>query len=171
MDRTGIIVVSICAAMLVVWFLEQPKVAPQPQRLETTNVISATQNPAATATGTTAASAPPAAPAYSFDTNAPEQTLVLTNGRARYTFTSRGGGLKLVEMLDYPEMISARWTKTKTASNAVASLNTGAAVPVLAVLGDTNLVGNGNFTLSRTGNGVLTEKMLANGLTLKKEFR
>jgi YidC/Oxa1 family membrane protein insertase len=173
MDRTGIIVVSICAAILVVWFLEQPKVAPPPQRQETTNVVSAAQNPATTATGTAVTSAPAAAPVFSFDTNAPEQLLVLTNGRARYTFTSRGGGLKLVDLLDYPETISARWTKTKTASDAVASLNTGAAVPVLAVLGDTNLTGDGNFTLTELGknDGVRAEKMLANGLTLTKEFQ
>ena len=30
---------------------------------------------------------------------------------ARYTFTSRGGGLKQIELLDYPETISARWIK------------------------------------------------------------
>ena len=95
---------------------------------------------------------------------------MLTNRRARYTFTSRGGGLKLVELLDYPETISARWTKTKTASDAVASLNTGAAVPVLAVLGDTNLVGDGAFALSQTGDGVRAEKMLPDGLWLTKEF-
>jgi len=170
MDRTGIIVVSICAALLVVWFLEQPRVAPEPQRPETTNVVAAAQDQAATATAGAASSAPAAAPAFSFDTSAPEQTLVLTNGRARYTFTSRGGGLKLVELLDYPETISARWTKTKTASDAVASLNTGAAVPVLAVLGDTNLMGDGIFALSKMGDGVRAEKLLPDGLRLAKEF-
>ncbi len=76
---------------------------------------------------------------------------MLTNGRARYTFTSRGGGLKLVELLDYPETISARWTRTKAASDAVASLNTGAAVPVMALLGDTNLTGDGEFALIEDG--------------------
>ena len=96
---------------------------------------------------------------------------MITNATcARYTFTSRGGGLKLVELLDYPETISARWTKTKTAGDAVASLNTGAAVPVLAVLGDTNLVGDGVFTLSKTDGGVRAEKLLPDGLRLTKEF-
>ena len=52
-----------------------------------------------------------AALGFSFDTNVPEQTIVLTNARARYTFTSRGGGLKSVELLDYPETISARWKR------------------------------------------------------------
>jgi len=110
-----------------------------------------------------------------FNTNTPERLLVLTNGRplhdwARYTFTSRGGGLKLVELLDYPETISARWTKTKTAGDAVAALNTGAAVPMLAVLGDTNLTGDGNFTLTKMDDGVRAEKLLPDGLRLTKEF-
>jgi len=171
MDRTGIIVVSLCAVLFVVWLVESQKQAAQWQQQQAqfvaTNRVAATTT---TATGTTAAPMASTAPAYVFDTNAPEQTLILTNGRARYTFTSRGGGLKLVELLDYPETISARWTRTKTPSDAVASLNTGAAVPVLALLGDTNLIGDGAFTLSLTGDGVRAEKLLPDGLRLTKEF-
>jgi len=145
----------------------------QKRQFEATNVVAAA--PAAAPAATPAPLAP-ATPAYVFNTNAPEQLLVLTNGRphdnwARYTFTSRGGGLQRVDLLDYPETISARWTKTKTASDAVASLNTRAAVPVLAVLGDTNLVGDGVFALSQTGNVVRAEKLLPDGLWLTKEFR
>jgi YidC/Oxa1 family membrane protein insertase len=174
MDRTGIIVVSLCAALLVFWFIESNKLAVETQRQQAqfaaTNQLSKAQNQPVTSTATAVAPTPVTTPGLSFDTNAPEQLLVLTNGRARYTFTSRGGGLKLVELLDYPETISARWTKTKTASDAVASLNTGAAVPVLAVLGDTNLIGDGAFALSQTGNVVRAEKMLPDGLWLTKEF-
>ncbi len=174
MDRTGIIVVSLCAALLVFWFIESNKLAVETQRQQAqfaaTNQLSKAQSQPVTSTATAVAPTPVTTPGLSFDTNAPEQLLVLTNGRARYTFTSRGGGLKLVELLDYPETISARWTKTKTASDAVASLNTGAAVPVLALLGDTNLVGDGAFALSQTGNVVRAEKMLPDGLWLTKEF-
>ena len=176
MDRTGIIVVSLCAVLFVVWLVESQKQAAQWQQQQAqfaaTNKVAAA---ATTATSTTAAPMASAAPGYVFDTNAPEQTFVLTNGRphqnwVRYTFTSRGGGLKLVELLDYPETISARWTRTKTPSDAVASLNTGAAVPVLALLGDTNLIGDGAFTLSLTGDGVRAEKLMPDGLRLTKEF-
>jgi YidC/Oxa1 family membrane protein insertase len=182
MDRTGIIVVSICAALLVMWFIEQTKVAQQQAQQQAqrqaqfaaTNTATAAQRPPAAPAATAAATAPTAAPA-AFDTNAPEQTIVLTNGRphnnwARYTFTSRGGGLQRVDLLDYPETISARWTRSKTASDSVASLNTGASVPVLAMLGDTNLIGDGNFTLTRTADGVRAEKILPAGLSLAKEF-
>ena len=43
-------------------------------------------------------------------------------------------------------------------------------VPVLAILGDPGLVGDGNFTLTRTADGVRAEKVLPDGLRLVKEF-
>jgi len=175
MDRTGIIVVSVCVALLMFWFYEQTKF--ERQRLAyqaqhpTTNVVSAAQNPTAASTPVTTSPARTPTPGYTFDTNAPERLLVLTNGRARYTFTSRGGGLKRVDLLDYPEKISARWKQSTTSTNAVAALNNGAAVPILAVLGDTNLVGDGNFILTQTAGGVRAEKLLPDGLSVTKEFQ
>jgi YidC/Oxa1 family membrane protein insertase len=94
-----------------------------------------------------------------FDTNALETLLITNHGRARYTFTSRGGGLKSVELLDYPETVSPRWKK-KVAKDGVATLNTRAPLPVLAIVGDASLVGDGNFTLTPT----------TDGLRLVKEF-
>ena len=172
MDKTGIFVVAICALLLGFWFIEQTKeqqkrAALQEQFAATNVVTAATSAPVETSL---APSATVTASEFFFDTNSPEKTLVLSNRQARYTFTSRGGGLKLVELLDYPEKISARWTKTKTAVDAVASLNRSAAVPVLAVLGDTNLVGDGVFTLANTDDGVRAEKILPDGLRLVKEF-
>ena len=124
MDRTGIIVVSICGALLLFWFfetakLQQNKMALEAQRQAATNAVVRVQNPPATTTASPVPSAPAATPVFSFSTNAPEQLITITvsnaNMGARYTFTSRGGGLKLVELLKYPETISARWTKTKAA--------------------------------------------------------
>jgi YidC/Oxa1 family membrane protein insertase len=170
MDRTGIIVVTLCAILLGLCFYEQQKYyahLPPPQT--GTNTLATAQT--TTANGGAALSVPSTAPVYSFDTNTPEQTVVLTNKRARYTFTSRGGGLKLVELLDFPETISARWKIENTAlSNGVATLNTRAPVPVLSVLGDASFVGDGVFTLTTTDDGVRAEKSFANGLRLVKEF-
>ncbi|MGA2870517.1 MAG: hypothetical protein ABSF34_15325, partial [Verrucomicrobiota bacterium] len=127
---------------------------------------SSAAQPVYTAATTTAEAIP------AFDTNLPEQIIVLTNATARYTFTSRGGGLKQVELLGYPETISARWRKQdENPSNGVATLNAHVSVPVLAVLGDPGLVGDGNFTLTRTGDGVRAEKDLPDGLVLTKEFQ
>ena len=103
MDRTGIIVVTICALLLGAWFIQEQKYqAQRPQPQSATNPVAAAQNPAAAtpAVSTTATSVP------TFDTNAPESLIAITNENARYTFTSRGGGLKSVELSKYPDSIS-----------------------------------------------------------------
>ncbi|MGA2246192.1 MAG: membrane protein insertase YidC [Verrucomicrobiota bacterium] len=177
MDKTGIIVISICVLLLGWWFVEQNKIARQQALFEQTNELAlawsrlaATNSP--TPTGATPSALSTVTVPVAFNTNLPEQTIVLTGAQARYTFTSRGGGLKLVELLAYPQTISARWqTKDGSRTNGVASLNTLALVPSFAVLGDPAYVGDGNFTLSRTASGVQAEKVLANGLREIKEFR
>ena len=180
MDRTGIIVVSLCGVLLVLWFFQTQKQEDrfQQQRAEfaRTNIVAtpqATANQAAVPTTTTTS-------VQIFDTNAPENLITITNinlsGNSLYTniytFTSRGGGLKTVELLSYPETISARWKKEgESSTNGFATLNARTPVPVLAILGDTNLVGDGNFTLAKTADGVRAEKLLPDGLLLTKEFR
>jgi YidC/Oxa1 family membrane protein insertase len=169
MDRTGIIVVSLCGALLVLWFFQTQKqearFQQQKAEFDRTNIVSTPQamaNQAAISTTTTTS-------IQIFDTNAPENTIVISNADARYVFTSHGGGLKTVELLKYPETISARWKK-ENSTNGFATLNARTSVPVLAILGDTNLVGDGNFTLTRTGDGVRAEKLSPDGLLLTKEF-
>ncbi len=160
MDRTGIIVVTLCVVLLAFWFVGQQKYAQQQARYAATNQAVRAQSQFA------AASSNPVSPTLNmtptaelpiFDTNTPEELRVITNARACYTFTSRGGGLKSVELLDYPETVSARWKK-KVAKDGVATLNLRAPVPVLAILGDASLVGDGNFTLTQTADGVRAEK-------------
>ena len=177
MDRTGIIVVSLCVILLVAWFGMEQKYAAQMTRPPIgTNAPVTAQTQTATAAANAVPATPMAAtiaastaPVVSFDTNVPEQTIVFTNAQARYTFTSHGGGLKSVELLDYPETISLRW-KTTTATHAVATLNTRASVPVLAILGEASLIGDGNFILIKTSDGVRAEKAFPNGLRIVKEF-
>jgi YidC/Oxa1 family membrane protein insertase len=168
MDKTGIIVVSICVVLLGWWMVKENNIAKQQAQFAATNQLANAQNnvtnlpaatPAAIATPTPAA----------FDTNLPEQLVVLATGQARYTFTSRGGGLKGIELLDYPETISARW-KSQATNISLTTLNTRAPAPVLAVFGDPSLVGDGNFTLTRIADGVRAEKTFADGLVLEKEF-
>jgi YidC/Oxa1 family membrane protein insertase len=172
MDRTGIIVVTLCVVLLGYWFVGQQKYAQQRARYAATNQAAKAQsqfaatnsNAVAPALNVTTTAVLPV-----FDTNAPEELLVITNARVRYTFTPRGGGLKSVELLDYPETVSARWKK-KVAKDGVATLNLRAPVPVLAILGDASLVGDGNSTLTKTADGVHAEKSFANGLRISKEF-
>ena len=169
MDKTGIIVVSICALLLGWWFVEQNKIAQQQAAYARTNQVAVAQSQLAATNRSVAATVSMVSTVTTpveFNTNLPEQTLVLTNGQphhgwVRYTFTSRGGGLKLVELLDYPQTISARWiSKNGSHTNGVASLNTLALVPSFAVLGDASLIGDGNFTLTKTADGVRAEKQI-----------
>jgi YidC/Oxa1 family membrane protein insertase len=171
MDKTGIIVVTLCLVLLGVWFFEQQKEAAQ--RQEALRQFALTNAPAPATAALPAAAPTPTATEGSaslLDTNIPEQLIVLTNLHARYTFTSRGGGLKRIDLLNYPETISPGWKETKSAGKSVASLNARAAVPVLALLGNPNLIGNGVFELSRTDDGVRAEKLLPDGLRVVKEF-
>jgi len=177
MDKTGIIIISICVVLLGWWFVEQNKYAKELALYQQTNQVALAQSQQL-ATNAAAAGASTPAPIntvsvpMTFNPNSPEETIVVTNAKARYTFTSHGGGLKLVELLSYPQTISARWKgKDGSTSNGVASLNTLALVPSMAVLGDPSLVGDGIFTLTKTADGVRAEKTLANGLRLVKEFR
>ncbi|HUE36229.1 MAG TPA: membrane protein insertase YidC, partial [Candidatus Acidoferrum sp.] len=160
MDRTGIIVITICAILLGVWFYQSKKYDDYLARQK-----AAQQAPAAAAT----ASSTPSEPGFSFSTNAPEHTITLTNRYARYTFTSRGGGIKSVELLGYPQTISPRWKKAAS-TNTLVALNAGAPMPILSILGDPSFVGDGDFSLTPMDDGVEAEKPLPDGLVLTKDF-
>jgi YidC/Oxa1 family membrane protein insertase len=174
MDRTGIIVVSICVLLLGWWFVEQNKMQQAQAHWQQTNQVAqlaaqlAATNTATAKNSAPAANASTATTAVVFSTNSPEQTLTLVNGRVRYTFTSRGGGLKSIELLDYTNMMSVHWKGR--VPNGPATLNQHATIPVLAVLGDQSLVGDGEFALTPLADGVRAEKTLANGLVVSKEF-
>lgn len=175
MDKTGIFIVSLCTALLVWWFIEQNKLEQQRELAHAhylaTNRVAQVQGqlPADNSNGSPVISTPVTPPV--FDTHTPEQVMVLTNQEARYTFTSHGGGLKLVELLKYPETVSARWRKQDgNPTNGFVSLNTDAPTPLLAILGDPSFTGDGNFTLTRTANGVRAEKSFPDGLVLEKDF-
>src|SRR5436190_23148236 len=111
MDRTAIFVLVLCMLAFFGWFFMMNKLyPPRPVTSSATNTLTSLQNTnpppsISTSTVTSGTGAPPSsgsvalanAPAPLADTNIAEQFLVLTNDNARYTFTSHGGGLKLVE--------------------------------------------------------------------------
>jgi len=180
MDRKSIIVVVSCVALIFLWVaIIVPKyLTPPPSPGTATNWVSAasaTQTVATTGVTQTTTSAPPALapvapPKLAFLATGDEQTLLLTNNDARYTFTSHGGGLKLIELVRYPETVP-RGRKKQPLTNNLAELNAHVSVPDLAVLGDDSVQGDGVFTLTKTDTGVRAEKTLANGLRLVKEFQ
>ena len=83
MDKTGIIVVSLCGALLVWWFVEQNKIAQQQAEYLKAHPVAVATNAVATVTTTSASAVTtPATPAV-FNPNAPEETLVrATSSRA-----------------------------------------------------------------------------------------
>jgi YidC/Oxa1 family membrane protein insertase len=103
-------------------------------------------------------------------TNIPEETLVVANENARYTFSTHGGGLKLVELLKYPETVPTLREK-HVPTNRVAALNRFTLAPTLALLGGDAVQGDGIFELSETEGGARAEKTLSNGLRIVKEFQ
>ena len=176
MDRKSIIILAVCFLALMAWFpLVNKLYPPKPLPPGATNALVMAQAAAKTNLPVAAPSAPSTAPTLTaapkplIRSDAQEELVVVTNDNARYTFTSHGGGLKLVELVHYPETIPARRQKTAELSR-VATLNTHVSVPVLAVLGDDSVQGDGIYALTKTATGVRAEKTLTNGLRLIKEF-
>src|SRR6266404_61489 len=177
MDRTSIIVVIVCFALIMLWsFVLMPKLYPvKPLPPGTTNALaasgSATNEVVSAPVQPPSLEAMPATPTLTANTNVPEDLVEITNENARYTFTSRGGGLKLIELLQYPETVSTR-REHQQETNRVATLNAFTPAPTLALLGGDAIQGDGIFKLTKTGNGngVRAEKILSNGLTIVKDF-
>jgi YidC/Oxa1 family membrane protein insertase len=181
MDRKSIIIIIACVVAMILWsFVIVPKLyPPKPLPPGMTNLPPATAS--ATTTGTNAAPSTipqaPASPTLSaaperptIFVSAPEVLIELTNSEAHYTFTSHGGGLKLVELLKYPESVAARREKGAQYTNA-ATLNTFTPAPTLAVLDAGANDANDVYGLTPIAAGVRAEKALSNGLSIVKEFR
>lgn len=173
MDRKSIIILVVCFGVLLFGSkLIDKLVPPIPLPPGATNQISTAASP----TNATQAAFTPvdtnrvvAAPRVVLPAGATEQTLVISNSDARYTFTSRGGGLSTVELLHYPETVSRH--NKKLGTNEVATLNTPHAAPVLAIFGSESVQDDAPFALTQTAGGVRAEKTLTNGLHLVKEFQ
>ena len=175
MDRKSILVVGLSVVFIIAWVtVIVPKYLTPAPRQQNTNTVAAvaTNDPATTSTASTS----PSVVTLSATTNAAvpfvapgvaEETLSITNDLARYVFTSHGGGLKSVELVRFPE---SHTLGMEADTNRVASLNTKASVPVMALVGDSALQGDGLYTLSRTEKGVRAEKTLPGGLVVVKEF-
>src|SRR5687768_13541854 len=105
MDRRTIIVLLVSALLLVWWFKEMQHYAQKPPQgtntvATATNLISETNKVVASATATTTNDAP------IIESGAPEQLLTVTNADAIYTFSSHGGGVKLIALKEFPEAIA-----------------------------------------------------------------
>ena len=178
MDRKSIAVLAASFLLLLIWYpLMNRLYPPKPSPVSTnsfhtaTNTLSRSMRTEATDVLRPASpldSGLVATPAMSPQT--PETLMVVENPDARYTFTSRDGGLKLIELRAYPDSVACH-LKTRTAARQLATLNTLAPISCFALLGGEAWQGEGAFRLTKTTNGVRAEKLLRNGLTVVKEFQ
>ena len=175
MDRKTILIIGICfVLMLAINKLANTVYPPHQLPPGATNTLATATSTNAAAVAVTAQTnvtvvATPA-PQLAVPTNSTEVLVVVTNEYARYTFTSRGGGMKLVELLHYPETVSHS-RKTIVDPHHLATLNAESPVPTLAILGGDAIQGDDVYTLTQLTNGVRAEKTLTNGLRIVKEFK
>jgi YidC/Oxa1 family membrane protein insertase len=191
MDRKGISIVAASLVFLLGWFylvnnyLAKPN--PNRPRPSTNAPVAAADSAAKAATKSAAKSAADAAAAAPATSNvgtassvagprplppmrssATEQTLSIDTPKVRAVFTSEGGGLKYVELKDYPA--KAGRTKKTDGPVELAALNKPAFLPAFSFF---NAPGEGSdetYALSKTATGVKAEKVLPNGLKVVKEF-
>ncbi len=168
MDRLTIVVLVLCVALMLFWgkivnTIYPPKAIPA----GLTNRPSATlleDTNRATSTLSSSTNRLPV-PSFVANTNIAEERIMIANESARYTFTSRGGGLATIELLKYPEDVLRK-------DSGPVRLNAEAKAPTLALIDGSEVQGDGNFTITKTDRGgVRAEKTLPNGLTIVKEFR
>jgi YidC/Oxa1 family membrane protein insertase len=167
MDRKSIIILAVAVGL---YFLLSPVVdhffPPKPAPI----TLPAATNSATAATNVRTSAISPAVsvPEAWLKTPAtPEQIVTVSNADLIWHFTSRGGGLKQVDLTHYPSLI--RRGADPALETNLASLNHNARLPVLALMGY-NLDGDGDFVLTRDGETIRAEKTLTNGLRVVKEF-
>jgi YidC/Oxa1 family membrane protein insertase len=182
MDRKSIIVLIASFALLGGVFWVAPILYPPVPRPAVTNLVArATNQPQPGSITNAAPIAPPTLaetsiiPAVSSlagplaGPQGPEQLEKIETPEAVYTFTSRGGGLKLVELKKYLENIGSG-SQRSMESNQWVALNARAQVPALALRGAT-ITDGGAFKLVRLSPvSVQAEQSLSNGLAIIKLF-
>jgi YidC/Oxa1 family membrane protein insertase len=169
MDRKSVIILVISFALLLAWFplINHFYPPPPPPAPGEEPVVETTST---TSPGEAAIQAAPERAARPSMPKGEETLLVLENDDARYTFTSHGGGLKLVELKAYPAYIECGENAAASKTN-FARLNGRVTAPVLDLQGPAAALGDGVFTLTQTGAGSVRAVAEApGGLTIVKDF-
>lgn len=172
MDRKTIFILLACVALLFTWpaLVEKvfpPRVVPEDQRAtnQVAQTESVTNRPVTPAPGETNAPGVDAdSPApVEIEDDAPEEILQLENELTRFTVTSRGGGISLVELEQYPRVVDC---DEPAAAEDWVRLNAGGQLPVLALAGD-----RGHYTLEKRGDTITATGRRENGLVIRKVFQ
>jgi YidC/Oxa1 family membrane protein insertase len=174
MDRKSIIILLVSLGLLLLsqqlihrFFPPEKIEPPVAQDLDTNQAPPLTSDLPAPRQEPVITAAPP--PPQLVEPAATEELLDLETEQARYVFTSHGGGLKVIELKHYPEVVGRKARREQR--SGLATLNNEAPVPAFALIGDERLQGNGLYRLSRTENGVRAEQQLPQGLAIVKDFQ
>ena len=185
MDRKSILVLVASFAVLLLWFWVVPILyppVPKPPASQT-NVVGALTNQAALSNAVAPlTSAPPALVAAATNgipqalvappagPDAPEQIETIETPEAVFTFTSRGGGLKSVELKKYTEEVGRGSPRGRDGKHLV-ELNARAETPILALRGGGVFGADGACKLTRSSpRAIQIEQALSGGLVVVKEF-
>ena len=175
MDRKSIALIVACIAGMIglkyvadlIWPTPTgARPAPAAMAVTTASNAPASRVNAPPAASTQAAPTLPPGPVAMPALSSAEETLFLENDLLRLTFTSRGGGARLVELKKHPASVDC---SDSTAKGVPSALNRFAALPALT-LGAGPLTGDGLFQLSRSGAGIRAEKVLTNGLRVSQQW-
>ncbi|NDA67142.1 MAG: hypothetical protein EBY09_10960, partial [Verrucomicrobia bacterium] len=135
MDRKSILILLVSFLLIFGWFRVveylYPPPPPRPVVRGTNAVARATQQPGTNALPAVPALTAPGATQWTAP-KAEEQLLTLETSDVRYTFTSHGGGVKLVELKRFPKIVGNRKV---TDPARVVTLNTKAPVAAMTLLG------------------------------------
>lgn len=182
MDRKGIGILLVAFALMLGWPALVNRLYPPSERSKTaTNAIprSPSSNSAvgvqtgstSSIPATTIQSVPsPTAPPVQVLSVTAGQTLVLENTQVRATFTSLGGGLRRVDLKEYPAVIARGKGQGAQASTDV-MLNDPAFSPAFVHAGLPGLSGDQEFELIQRDGAVIAQKDLPEGLRVVKEYR
>lgn len=173
MDKKSIGVIAACMLLLFLWgplvnVIWPPVKVERAAAGSTNEVAAATATNLPAATGTTATGSPTPVVTGGTVFTAPnqppraEELAALENDLFKLTLTSEGGGVKLIELKNYPRHVSRK----ARGDDSLATLNEGAQAAVLAIAGDHN-----HYVWQPAADGSLRSSVTwANGLVVTKEL-
>lgn len=176
MDRKGIALLVAALALMLSWSWLVNKIYPPSVRppAATNTVTSATLGAPSNALPASpvpipSLSTPPVVPPAVLSA-IPGRVLQLENAQVRATITSRGGGLKSVDLKEYPASVGCREGDKALAAEPV-SMNQPAFIPAFVHSDSLDLGPNAEFQLSSDAGVIRAQIQLTNGLRVIKEYR
>lgn len=181
MDRKGIAILVAALALMLSWSWLVNKIYPPSARppvpTNTVAALAAGSDLSNTATApvpalppSTAAPLPATATPRAVLSSVPGRLLQIENAQVRATITSRGGGLKSVDLKEYPAVVVRRQRGSTVIEDPV-TLNQPAFMPAFVHNDSPELGPDAEYQLSSDNGVIRAVHTLTNGLRITKEYR